>query len=282
MNMKVEFHPKNQVAIVTIDDVISVIDLYQLIPKIAQCTQENICDRVIVDLRNASHDFSLVDIFYLPRILTEIGVPDITKIGIVYPESDNVDRYNDAFELNQITRVKSFKTLESASNWLDSIDRRKNDFDNALIELTKSSTEEIGVTVCMICLYSNENLTFEIKTASPIDRQEPLELALSPNLSFNAYRYDRENDSGEKCEVVRSRDFLDHLKNGLGLSSGLESALQVPLIVDNRVRGYFVGGEVRNWDSAPITRNKIGRATQIAGDLESCLESEYYRGAWMQ
>jgi len=282
MNIKVSFHQQHEVVVVTIEDTLQVIDLYQLIPTIARCAMENNCNRLLVDLRTASHNFSLVEIFYLPRIMTEIEMPNFEKIGMVYSGYGGEYALQETLVLNQKTRVKSFVAMQPAFNWLNNIDRRKNDFDNVLIELTKSSTEEIVVTVCMISLYSNEYSAFVIKTASPIDRQEPLELALSPHLPYTAYSYYRESDSEEKYKVVRSQDFLDHLKNSLGLSIGLESALQVPLIVDNRVRGFLVGGEVRSWDCAPITRNKIGRATEIAGDVESCLESEYYRGAWMQ
>ncbi|MBL7161362.1 MAG: hypothetical protein ISS57_02065 [Anaerolineales bacterium] len=61
----------------------------------------------------------------------------------------------------------------------------------------------------------------------------------------------------------------------MDLPEPLNSALQVPLIVNQKIISYLVFGEARNWERGPFSKEMIERAKAKASNVEDYLERKY-------
>ncbi|MBC8507051.1 MAG: hypothetical protein H8D34_19480 [Chloroflexi bacterium] len=76
-------------------------------------------------------------------------------------------------------------------------------------------------------------------------------------------------------QVIRNRELLRSIDHDLKLPKSLVTALQIPLMVNQQIRGNLVFGEMRHWERAPFTGGKIERALERAKKLEDYMERKF-------
>ncbi len=147
--------------------------------------------------------------------------------------------------------------------------------DYVLIDMAETSIKALGATVCIVSLGEGENANFAIQAASPIKRRERLVLDLAPHALYRVFKREGVADFSYQPDIVRDVDLLRFIERDLGLLKPLQSALQVPLDVDQRILGYLVFCEMRNWGRAPFTKEKIERAVDRASKVSDYLERKH-------
>ena len=148
--------------------------------------------------------------------------------------------------------------------------------DHVLIDMAESSIKALGVTVCIVSLNEPaESTSAVIQAASPIKRREPLVLDLAPNSVYQAFKSNKVDDFPIEPEIIRDATLLRLVDRNLDLPEPLNSALQAPLIVSQKIVGYLVFGEVRNWERAPFSKEMTERAKAKASNVEDYLERKF-------
>lgn len=85
---------------------------------LAILSSEYRCTRLLMDLRNARMKLSMIDIYYVPKILLDIGVPLEFKRALVVSNLDEKYHFLELVSLNRAQRIRIFTDPESAINWL--------------------------------------------------------------------------------------------------------------------------------------------------------------------
>ena len=147
--------------------------------------------------------------------------------------------------------------------------------DHVLIDMAEVSIKALDVTVCIVSLCEDGVSSFLIHAASPVKRRERLVLSLVPNSHYLAYRCSQDVELPKGLQILRDRDLLHSIDKNLNLPRPLVSALQIPLLVESDIKGFLVFGEMRNWERAPFTIEKIELASERARKIEDYLERKY-------
>ncbi len=151
--------------------------------------------------------------------------------------------------------------------------------DYVLIDMAETSIKTMDATVCIVSLCEDQDSSFMIHAVSPVKRRDQLVLGLAPDSKYLTYRCAQDEDLPVDHQVFRDRELLRSMDQNLNLPEPLVSALQIPLLVEDSVKGFLVFGEMRNWERAPFTNDKIEQATDQAGKIEDYLEREYFRAS---
>lgn len=94
-----------------------------LISDILQLAQENGCFRVLTDYRETKLGFSIIDLYSIPRIISEaataLGIhANKFKRALVVPNSSKDFAFFETVSLNNGQTVKLFYDIEKAKHWL--------------------------------------------------------------------------------------------------------------------------------------------------------------------
>ena len=143
--------------------------------------------------------------------------------------------------------------------------------DFALIELTEASLKAMDVTVCFLSLDGEKDANFVIHTASAIKRRNPLVLDVVPQACYQVFKKNDMHSKPDQSEVIRDQQLLQSIARDLDLPKPLRSALQVPLIIEEKLIGFLVFGEMRNWGRGPITKTMVQLAQEKARKIEAYL-----------
>jgi hypothetical protein len=80
--------------------------------------QEKKCNRILNDIRDAIFDLSTLDLYYLPKYLSKIEYPHLSKRAIVVNAIDDSLRFWETVLVNSSWSVKIFTDPEEAIEWL--------------------------------------------------------------------------------------------------------------------------------------------------------------------
>ncbi len=143
--------------------------------------------------------------------------------------------------------------------------------DHILIDMAETSIKFLRSTVCIVSLNDAKGTGFAIRVASPVKRSQSLLIDVAPQSYYRAFCDHQDLDRSKAPQIIRDHDLLGSLDQDLRLPEPLVSALQLPLIPDGELLGYLVFGEVRNWERAPFTGEKIKRALERTRKIEDYL-----------
>ncbi len=143
--------------------------------------------------------------------------------------------------------------------------------DHVLIDMAETSIIFLKSTVCIISLNDAKGMGFAIRVARPVKRSQSLLIDVAPQSYYHAFHVHQNLDQSIAPLIIRDREPLRTLNQDLRLPEPLVSALQIPLILDSEILGYLVFGEVRNWERAQFTGEKIERALERARKIEDYL-----------
>ena len=80
--------------------------------------QRSSCTRVLLDHRQATPKLSVVEQYRRPEIAASLGVPRLSRIAIVYKESQEAYAFIETVAVNRGLIVKVFQVPEEALEWL--------------------------------------------------------------------------------------------------------------------------------------------------------------------
>lgn len=150
-----------------------------------------------------------------------------------------------------------------------------NQVDYVFIDMAETSIKALSATVCIIALREPQAHGYAIQAACPVKRLEPLRLKLVMNSFYRAYVEDGGSNGAEAPLVIRDPQLLRSVSQVLSLPETLLSALQIPLCINEQLMGFLIFGEVRKWDRAPFSRERIRRAMKQADRVLDYLERKY-------
>ena len=123
MPYKVTYNLETHIVESEIYGILSLDEAIELIENIGQACAKNNCPLCLSDYRGATLNLSAFELYDIPKKLTNIlGSLGLSahkiKRAIVVPENLNDFRFYETVTLNNGQRIKMFKDIREAQNWL--------------------------------------------------------------------------------------------------------------------------------------------------------------------
>lgn len=123
MPYSIEYDQQADIILVTVDGPLTVGTIHEYANTVALISKEQGCFRVLTDLRGASIQLSMLEIYNLPKMLAEI----VSSLGLlvqkfrradVLPDQWSLSLFYETVSKNRVQNVALFQDIETAGKWL--------------------------------------------------------------------------------------------------------------------------------------------------------------------
>jgi len=118
MNYKLSYDENNKLIIGRIEGIVDAKLVKKMAVDLAALLQKHKCNKVLNDLRKASLTKSIFDIYNIPRIVDDSGVPLSSKRALVVKEKNSDFKFLETASVNIGHQLKIFTDFDDAVEWL--------------------------------------------------------------------------------------------------------------------------------------------------------------------
>jgi len=122
MNYLLKYDPDANYMDLKVDELITLPLIKDVAHSVAKMVVETGSKRILADLRAATFDLSVLDIFSTPGVLKGAEIPRQVKQALVVPLSFKDAQFLETVNRNKGYNVMVFRDLKSAKQWLLSDD----------------------------------------------------------------------------------------------------------------------------------------------------------------
>jgi hypothetical protein len=118
MNYGLSYDEANKIIIGRIEGKVDAVLVKKMAVEVSEMFQKYNCNKILNDLREANLTKSIFDIYNIPRIINDSGIPVLSKRAIVVKEKTSDFKFLETASINVGHRLKIFTDYDMALDWL--------------------------------------------------------------------------------------------------------------------------------------------------------------------
>ena len=123
MPHSIEYDPQTDIIYIRADGQLTLETVREITNAVALLAKEKGCFRVLNDLHQATMDLSILDVYHVPRLVTEImSALDLPahkfRRAVILPGQWKLALFYETISKNRVQNVALFEDIERARQWL--------------------------------------------------------------------------------------------------------------------------------------------------------------------
>ncbi len=118
MSFSVEYDEPGDYIIVTVKGKFTLDEFKKLCFGVREQLEKYKCNKVLNDLSRASVNISITDLYRMPSLAREIGIPRKVKRALLVRKVDQTIRFLETVFMNRGNMIRVFRNREEALKWL--------------------------------------------------------------------------------------------------------------------------------------------------------------------